>query len=159
MSGHRTWHRSSRRGGSGGVGHALGTGSDNDISVASDDGLRTDDDRLDRGGANLVDGGGNGRLGETSTNGALAGRVLAEATTCQNIGTNRCDISLLGGEDIANKDFFNVFGLQASTVNGGCACVRQLIASMWETFQQTLDRMRAKLNSTQTREGAILVVS
>jgi hypothetical protein len=39
------------------VRHALGTGGDDDVGIAGNDGLRADDQRLDRGGAHLVDGG------------------------------------------------------------------------------------------------------
>jgi hypothetical protein len=123
------------------VRHALGTGSNNDIGIAGDDGLRTDDDRLDRGGAHLVDGGGNGRLGKTSADGALAGRVLAEAWVCQFEATKTLSSFLLCGEDIANEDLLNILRLQAGAVNG------------------SLDSMGTKLDSAQAREGAMLVVS
>lgn len=63
----------------GSVRHALGAGGDDDVGIAGDDGLRANDQGLDRGGADLVDGGGDGGLGEASANCALAGRVLAEA--------------------------------------------------------------------------------
>lgn len=63
----------------GSVGHALSTRGDDDVGIASDDGLGTNDESLDRGCADLVDGCGDGGFGETSTNCALAGRVLAEA--------------------------------------------------------------------------------
>lgn len=106
----------------GDVGHALGTGSDNDVGIASDDGLGTDNEGLDRGGAHLVDGGGNGRLGETGANGALAGRVLAEARLSVWMCGYNPAILLLCGHDIANKDLLNILGLQASTVDGSCAC-------------------------------------
>jgi len=64
----------------GGVGHALRAGRDDNVGIASDNSLSTDNQGLDGGGADLVDRGSNRRLGEASTNGTLAGRVLAE--TC-----------------------------------------------------------------------------
>ena len=61
------------------VRHALGTGSDNDVSIAGDDGLGANDECLDRRGAHLVDGGCDCRLGEASAKGTLTGGILAEA--------------------------------------------------------------------------------
>ena len=61
-----------------GVGHALGTASDDDVGISGDDGLGTDDEGLDGRGADLVEGGANNGFGQSSTQGALAGRVLAE---------------------------------------------------------------------------------
>lgn len=63
----------------GDVGHRLGATSDDDIGVAGDDGLGTEDDGLQGRGADLVDGGSDGGLGKASTESALAGRVLTEA--------------------------------------------------------------------------------
>ena len=65
------------------VRHALGTGSDNDVSIAGDDGLGANDECLDRRGAHLVDGGRDDRFGEASTDCHLACWVLAEAAGCQ----------------------------------------------------------------------------
>ena len=110
------------------VRHALSTGSNNNVGIASDDGLRTDDNRLDRGGAHLVDGGGNGRLGKTSTDGALAGGVLTKAWICQYEATKMLSSFLLCGEDIANEDLLNILRLQAGAVDGSCAHVRQFVA-------------------------------
>lgn len=143
----------------GDVRHALGTGSDNDVGIASDDGLGTNDQRLDRGGAHLVDGGGNGRLGETSTNGALAGRVLAEAEqSVWTPGGIRGDI-LLRGHDIANEDLLNIFRLQAGALNGSCSYVRQLVPLLLTRILHTLNSMGTKLDRAQTRERAMLMVS
>lgn len=61
------------------VGHALGAGGDDDLGIAGDDCLGADNERLDRRGAHLVDGGGYGRFWEASANGTLAGGVLAKA--------------------------------------------------------------------------------
>jgi hypothetical protein len=63
----------------GGVGHGLGATGDDDGGGAEHDVLSTKDDGLQGGGADLVDGGGDGGLGEASTNGTLAGRTLAKA--------------------------------------------------------------------------------
>lgn len=63
----------------GGVGHALGARSHDNVGIAGYDGLRADDEGLDGGGAHLVDGGCDGRFGEAGANGTLAGWVLAEA--------------------------------------------------------------------------------
>lgn len=64
------------------VRHALCAAGDNDIGIPGDDCLRADDERLDRGGADLVDGGGYSRLGESCANCALASGVLSEAVVC-----------------------------------------------------------------------------
>lgn len=63
----------------GSVGHALGTSSDDDVGIAGDDGLSTDDEGLDRRGAHLVDGGADDGLGEACSDGTLAGGILAKA--------------------------------------------------------------------------------
>jgi hypothetical protein len=72
-----------------GVRHALGAAGDHDIRVAGHDGLRTNDEGLDRRGADLVDGGGYSGLGETSTNCALAGGVLTKAVA--SVSASSCD--------------------------------------------------------------------
>jgi hypothetical protein len=143
----------------GDIRHALGTGSDNDIGIASDDGLGTDNQGLDRGGAHLVDGGGNGRLGETSTNGALAGRVLTEAEQSVWASGGIQGGGLLCGHNIANEDLLNILRLQAGALDGSCADVRQLVLLRLANFLHTLDSMRTKLDRAQTRERAMLVVS
>lgn len=62
----------------GDVGHALGAAGDNDIGIASHDGLGAKDDGLHAGSAHLVDGGGDNLVRETGLQGALAGRGLAD---------------------------------------------------------------------------------
>jgi hypothetical protein len=59
--------------------HALRASGDNNIRISSHDGLCANNERLDGGRADLVDGGSNSRFGKTSTDCALAGRVLAKA--------------------------------------------------------------------------------
>lgn len=71
------------------VGHALGAGGHDDVGIPSDDGLRADNKGFDGRGADLVDGCGDGRLGQASANGTLAGGVLAETEgerACQEGG-------------------------------------------------------------------------
>lgn len=62
----------------GGVGHALGATSNNDVGVAGDDGLGAEDDGLQARGAHLVDGCADDGIRETGAEGALAGRGLAK---------------------------------------------------------------------------------
>lgn len=61
------------------VGHGLSSASDDNIGGAEHDVLGTEDDGLEGRSADLVDGGGNGGLGEAGAHGALACRSLAEA--------------------------------------------------------------------------------
>jgi hypothetical protein len=89
------------------VGHALGTASDDNLSVAAHDGLGSEGDGLDRRGADLVDGGGHGGLGEASLDGALSGGVLA----------------YIGLEDVAEEDLLDLFGLDAGALDGVLDCV------------------------------------
>lgn len=65
------------------VGHGLGASGNDNVGSASKDGLGADDDGLDTRGAHLVHCGADGGLLETSAEGALAGRVLSEATEGQ----------------------------------------------------------------------------
>lgn len=109
------------------VRHALGTGGDDNVGIASDDGLRTDNECLDGRGAHLVDGGRDDRLRETSTNGTLAGRVLAKAVECQTDTSTTLAVLLLCGHNIANKDLLNILRLQTCTLNGSCVCVSLLV--------------------------------
>ena len=51
----------------------------NNVCIASYNGLRANDEGFDRGSADFVYGGAYGRLGKTCTNGALPGWILAEA--------------------------------------------------------------------------------
>lgn len=60
----------------GSVGHGFGTTSDDDIGVAGHDGLGTEDNGLQAGGADLVNGGADGGVRETGIDGALTGGVL-----------------------------------------------------------------------------------
>ena len=71
----------------GSVGHGLGTASDDNVGISGQDGLGTKDDGLGTGGAHLVDGGCDDRLGETSTKGGLASGVLTKAVTSQATGS------------------------------------------------------------------------
>lgn len=64
-----------------GVGHGLGAASDDDVGSSEHDVLSTEDDSLETRGADLVHGGGNGAVGETSADGTLAGRSLAKAAS------------------------------------------------------------------------------
>ncbi len=123
----------------GNVGHALGTGSDNNVGITGDDGLRTNDERLDRRGAHLVDGGGNSRLREASTDGALAGGVLTKAVKRQYQYdlVKTFEAVLLCGHDIANKDLLNILRLQAGTVDVGCGFVRSYDLKTHGTLQHT----------------------
>lgn len=63
----------------GGVRHGLSATSNNDIGVSGHDGLGTENDGLQAGGADLVDGGADGGIREASADSALAGRVLSNA--------------------------------------------------------------------------------
>lgn len=63
----------------GDVGHGLGATGHHDVGIASDDGLGAKDYGLNCGGADLVYGGCDGGFLEASTNGALAGGILAQA--------------------------------------------------------------------------------
>lgn len=72
-----------------GVGHGLGTTSNDNVGGAGEDGLSGKDDGLDAGGADLVDGGADDGLLETSSKGALTSRVLAEAAQGQRYGARR----------------------------------------------------------------------
>jgi len=126
------------------VGHALRSSSDDNVRIAGYDGLRTDDERFDRGGADLVDGGCDGGFGETSADGTLAGRVLTEATICIREAHRKQRLYILCGKNITNKDFLDVFGLQAGALDG---CYRLWLAQfaqikvVWQ--YHTLDSMRA----------------
>lgn len=70
----------------GGVGHALSTASDDDVGISGDDGLGTDNESLDGRGADLVNGGADNGLGQSSAKGTLAGRVLAETGDAMSDG-------------------------------------------------------------------------
>lgn len=63
----------------GGVGHGLGAAGNDDVGVAGDDRLGTENDGLQSGGADLVDGCAGDGFGEATADGALAGWGLAEA--------------------------------------------------------------------------------
>lgn len=101
----------------GGVGHALGTTSDNDRSVAGDNGLRTKDDGLQARRAHLVDRCADDTVGKTGVYGALAGRSLADTeekggvSRLQQDGTGTRGFDLLGREHIAEEDLFDILGL------------------------------------------------
>lgn len=64
----------------GGVGHGLSTTGHDDVGVAGHDGLGTEDDGLQARGADLVDGGADGGVRETSIDGALARGVLTNTS-------------------------------------------------------------------------------
>ena len=104
----------------GSVGHALGTGGHDDVRIASHDGLGTDNQCLDRGGADLVDGGCNSRLGETGANGTLAGGVLAKAV----IVSQSVDLDVIRSahslrrKDVAYEDLLDILRLETSAVDG-----------------------------------------
>jgi hypothetical protein len=106
----------------GGVGHALSSGSNDDLGIASYDGLGTDNQGLDGRGAHLVDGRGYGRLGEASANGTLAGGVLTKAgdRTLEMMEGLMARRVILCGEDVADEDFLDIGGLDTSAVNGSC---------------------------------------
>lgn len=65
----------------GGVGHGLGTASNDDGGVAGHDCLGTEDNGFEAGGADLVDGCADCGVREGGAYGTLAGRVLAETRT------------------------------------------------------------------------------
>jgi hypothetical protein len=65
----------------GGIRHALGTTSHDNVGISGDDGLSADDEGFDRGGADFVYRGGDGGIGKACANGNLAGRVLTK-TVC-----------------------------------------------------------------------------
>ncbi|ROV93349.1 hypothetical protein VSDG_06889 [Cytospora chrysosperma] len=62
-----------------GVGHGLGTTSNNDISVAGHDGLGTQDDGLHAGRADLVNRRAHNGIAEATVDGTLTGRSLTQA--------------------------------------------------------------------------------
>ena len=86
----------------GSVGHGLGTTSNDDVGTASHDGLGTENDGLGGGCADLVDGGADDRVGNASTESALAGRVLTKT----------------GREDVAEDDLLDGLGLDTSSLDG-----------------------------------------
>ena len=61
-----------------GVGHGFCASCHNTGGVAEEDGLRGEDDGFEARGADFVDGGADGGVGEGGAAGALAGGVLAE---------------------------------------------------------------------------------
>jgi hypothetical protein len=103
-----------------GVGHGFGTASDDNVCIAGYDCLGAEDQGFDGGGADFVHSGCDGGLGEASTEGDLAGRVLSEAgcTVSVYMGRELCRVGLLCRENVAYEDLLDVGGLEASTVNG-----------------------------------------
>lgn len=99
------------------------------VGLAGLNGLGSKHDSLHGGGADLVDGGGDGGLGETSSEGDLAGRVLA----CDyQQDKYKCDVSFLSAYKglypteqsfdsgtFAERSFFFLSGL--STVDLCCS--------------------------------------
>lgn len=63
----------------GGVGHGFGAAGDDHVGVAGHDGLGTEDDGFDAGGADFVYGGADCAVVEAGAECALAGWVLANA--------------------------------------------------------------------------------
>lgn len=63
----------------GGVGHGFGATGDDDGGSAEHDVLGSEDDGFQRRGADLVDGGADGAVGETGADCTLAGGSLADA--------------------------------------------------------------------------------
>lgn len=116
----------------GSVRHALGTGCDNDVRIASDDGLRANNQGLDRRGANLVDRGSDGGLGQTSANGTLAGRVLAEAVLM---------ISIYLGQQSGVSDFADsTFPTKTSSMSSGLRPARSTEATWQISSANTKDQ-------------------
>lgn len=85
-----------------GVGHGLGTTSNDDVGATGHDGLGTEDDGLGSRSADLVDSGTDDRVGDTGTESTLAGRVLAEASR----------------EDVTEDDLLDGLGLDTSSLDG-----------------------------------------
>lgn len=150
----------------GGVGHGLGAAGDDDVRVTSYDCLGAEDQGFDRGRAHLVYRGCNGGLWETGAEGDLAGGVLSEAGYSVRIRRgnsfqgSKC-LFLLCGEHIAYEDLLDIFGLDASTLNGSCSRISNLQLALYIHARNllTLESMSSKLNGAQTREGAVVVVS
>jgi hypothetical protein len=138
----------------GGVGHALGASCDDDIGIAGYDGLGTDDEGLDGGGAHFVYCGRDGALGEACAEGDLAGRVLTEAVCLVSRRTSGEDTIVLCREHIANEDLLDVLRLESCSLDGSWRIVSQWLLETCIKMLLTLDSVRAELDSSQTREGA-----
>ena len=109
----------------GGVRHALGAAGYDNGGIACDDGLSTQDDRLEAGSADFVHSGANDRLREAGMDGALPRRSLTETAYWSEtgiVGTSQPESCLLGGEDIAKEDLFDILGLDlGDLLNRSCA--------------------------------------
>ena len=95
----------------GGVGHGLSATGDDDIGVSGHDGLGTEDDGLQTRGADLVDGGANGGLRETSIDGALTGGVLSNTDNdilASHRRSGHTSRSLPSGQNVAEEDFLDI---------------------------------------------------
>jgi hypothetical protein len=115
----------------GGVGHGLGAAGDDDVRVASYDRLGTEDQGFDRGCTHFVYSGCDRGLGETGAEGDLAGGVLSEAGNSVRIRRRKRvpgfkGLFLLRREHIAHEDLLDIFGLEASTLNGSCSRISNL---------------------------------
>jgi hypothetical protein len=86
----------------GGVGHGLGAASDDNMVDAEHNVLGAEYDGLEGRGTHLIDSSADGGRGETSAEGALAGRALSQ----------------VGGQDVAEVDLLDIFGLDSSARDG-----------------------------------------
>jgi len=98
-----------------GVGHGFGAAGDDDVGAGGHDGLGAEDHGFDGGGADFVEGGADGGVGEAGVEGTLAGGVLAETggvlVGCLEIERGWGRVVVLGRENVAEEDFFDIFGL------------------------------------------------
>lgn len=77
--------------------------------------MGAEDHGFDGGGADFVEGGADGGVGEAGVEGTLAGGVLAETggvlVGCLEIERGWGRVVVLGRENVAEEDFFDIFGL------------------------------------------------
>lgn len=147
----------------GGVGHGLSATGDDDIGVSGHDGLGTEDDGLQTRGADLVNGGANGGVGETSIDGALTGGVLSN-TDNDTLASHRSQAILHGAypadRTLPKKTSWTSEALIPSarstaainpplvSIETGRGFVLRIVLVL------TLDCMSTELGSSQAREGA-----
>lgn len=133
----------------GGIGHGLSATGDDDIGVAGDDGLGTQDDGLESGGADLVDCSADGAIRETGTECALPSGILAVAVrelrrlvtfmivpqTGKHDQGGEGRNCILCGQDIAEENLFNLFWLDfRSSLDGGCNRKKKFISFKSSNF-------------------------